>query len=360
MLSCNPVFCNPDSGFDRQPSSPLISPSARVAIEPTSKRIIGTDHRLVEVLDIVKQAADTNATVLIAGESGTGKELVARLLHDASSRARKPFIAVNCGAIAETLQEAALFGYEKGAFTGATARGVGKFEAAQGGTIFLDEISEMSCALQIKLLRILQTGEYSPVGAAENRYCSVRVVAATNQDLQRLMVEGYFRRDLYYRLNVIRLELPPLRERRGDLELLLEHFLQIFKTAYQKNHLALHPKTKDLLLHYDYPGNVREMENILHRAVIVCRENSIAPHHLPPEVSSSQCSPDSPSSSPLFHAAKAKAVEEFERNFLSTLLQECGGIVSRAAHRSGLSERNFHEKLKKYGIVGKDFRAHAA
>jgi len=170
-----------------------------------------------------------------------------------------------------------LFGHAKGAFTGATIRKVGKFEAADGGTIFLDEISEMSRPLQVKLLRILQSGEYSPVGMAENRYCNVRIVAATNQDLRRLIDAGKFRQDLYYRLNIIRLELPPLRERRGDIPLLLAHFLQLFRLAYNKPSLAISPEAEKILAQYDYPGNVRELENIVRRAAILCREEFISP-----------------------------------------------------------------------------------
>ena len=327
------------------------------AQEAGSIHFVGKDPRLLEVRDLVNQVADTDATVLITGESGTGKELIAQALHQGSSRCRAPFIAVNCGAIAETLQESELFGHTKGAFTGATAEKMGKFAAAQGGTILLDEISEMSKSLQVKLLRILQSGEYAPVGADENHYCDVRVIAATNQNLKSLVDAGEFRKDLYYRLNIIRLELPPLRERRGDIPLLIDHFLRAFGSTYGKSGLCVSAEVEEILKRYDYPGNVRELENIIRRAVILCREERITPCYLHPEVLASKNSL-SASQPTNFHAAKAKVVEEFERGYLTALLNTCGGIVIRAAHCSGLSERNFHEKLKKYGICGKDFRDH--
>jgi len=314
--------------------------------------LIGTDPRLLEVWKLVMKVAATEATVLITGETGTGKELIAHTLHEESLRRQAPFMAVNCGAVAETLQESELFGHVKGAFTGATTRKLGKFEAAEGGTIFLDEISEMSKTLQVKLLRILQFGEYSPVGMAEPRYCNVRVIAATNQNLRPLIAAGAFRKDLYYRLNIIRLELPPLRERSGDLPLLIKHFLQQFGAAYNKPALAMSPEAQEILLQYDYPGNVRELENMMHRAVILCEDTIIHPYDLPPEVFPSRCSPAAlPCGN--FHEVKARMIATFEKSYLTAVLRECGGIVSRAAQRSGLSERNFHEKLKLYGLSGR-------
>ncbi len=324
--------------------------------ETLSIHFISQDSRLLEVLDVVKQVANTDATVLITGESGTGKELVAQALYQKSSRCHAPFIAVNCGAISETLQESELFGHVKGAFTGATARKIGKFEAANGGTIFLDEISEMSKPFQVKLLRILQSGEYAPVGVAENSYCDVRVVAATNQDLRPLIEAGIFRKDLYYRLNLLHLELPPLRERKGDIPLLIEHFLHIFGSAYSKPGLRLNLEAEEILRQYDYPGNVRELENFIRRAVILCRDECISSRYLPPEVLRDRRTfPVNESIN--FHKAKSCVIAEFERAYLASILGECGGIVSRAAHCIGLSERMFHEKLKKYGIDSKNFDA---
>lgn len=329
--------------------------------EPThsdaiSVQFVGRDSKVLEVLNLVKQVADTNATVLITGESGTGKEIIARLLHQKNSnRNDMPFISVNCGAIADTLQESELFGHAKGAFTGATSQKIGKFEAAEGGTIFLDEINEMSNAMQVKLLRILQSGEYSPVGIAENKYIDVRVVAAAGQELSALIEEGKFRKDLYYRLNVIRLDLPPLRERKADIPLLINHFLRSYGDVYNKPCLRLHSTVEDLLMMYNYPGNIRELENIIHRAIILCRTKCISSELLPPEIFSQQHRV-SEASGKSFHETKALVVEEFERQYLISRLMECGGIVCRAAKLSGLSERNFHEKLKKYSIDGRSYR----
>lgn len=323
-----------------------------------TKPFVGKDPKILLVLELVKQVANTNATVLITGESGTGKEIIARMLHEGSSRKDNDFIAINCGAIAETLQESEMFGHVRGAFTGATTRKIGKFEAANGGTIFLDEIDEMSKALQVKLLRILQSGEYSPVGVAENLYADLRVVAATNQDLRLQIEVGKFRQDLYYRLNIIRLELPPLRERTKDIPLLVDHFLKMFAAFHEKPGLQIDVETTDFLIQYDYPGNVRELQNIIRRAVILCREKNISPQYLPPEVLYKN-SPAIEGSFTSFHEAKAQTVEEFERTYLTSMLMKCGGIISRAAEHSGLSERNFHEKLKKYDIHGKSFRIQA-
>jgi DNA-binding NtrC family response regulator len=310
---------------------------------------------VLETLELVRQVADTDATVLIIGESGTGKEIIANMLHERSARHARPMVAVNCGAVAETLQESELFGHVKGAFSGAHSQKIGKFQAAHGGTIYLDEIGEMSKNFQVKLLRILQSGEFAPVGSATNRVCDVRVIAATHQDLEALIQKNSFRKDLYYRLNIIRLHIPPLRNRRQDIPLLTEHFLNIFKKQYGKPDLEIKPETRDLLDRHDYPGNVRELENILRRCVLICKAKQIAPHHLSPEIRSNASAREPMPTN--FHAAKARAVGEFERHYLTTLLQECRGIISRAAKRSGLSERNFHEKLKKYNIDGKAFRS---
>jgi DNA-binding NtrC family response regulator len=302
------------------------------------------------------QVADTDATVLVTGESGTGKDLIGKILHENSSRRNRPFIAVNAGAIPEALMESELFGHAKGAFTGAEAEQMGKFRAADGGTIFLDEVSEMNAAAQVKLLRVLQSGEYSRVGEAENRYCDVRVVAASNQDLRKLVDEGKFRPDLYYRLNVIHLHLPPLRERAGDVPLLTDYFLRLFAKTYHKPNINISTAVTDVLDQHDYPGNIRELENVLHRAVILCGEGQILPRHLPSELTASEATAGL-SGGEGFHEAKTKAVEDFERGYLTLKLKKCGGIVSRAADQAGLSERVFHEKLKKYGIRAKTFRA---
>jgi DNA-binding NtrC family response regulator len=333
------------------------TPDGRDRARP-AVRFIGRHPSVVELLDLVGQVADTTATVLITGESGTGKELIAQLIRDSSSRRNRTFVAVNCGAIPESLQESEFFGHVRGAFTGATERKVGKLELADGGTIFLDEIGEMSKSLQVALLRTLQSGEYSPVGSAETRYCDVRVLAAANRKLLDLVDAGEFRRDLYYRLNIIHLEVPPLRDREGDALLLCEHFLETLGTDYHKPGLQLTAEARDLLMSYAYPGNVRELENIVRRAIILCRGAQIEPQHLTAEVrgaihSAEQIDLDD------FQSAKARAIETFERVYLTNILRKCGGIVSRASEYSGLSERNFHEKLKRYGISAKTFRSPA-
>jgi len=310
-------------------------------------------------MEVVDQVAATDAPVLITGESGTGKEIVARELHLRSQRRPAPFVPVNCGALTETLVESELFGHLPGAFTGAVARKRGKFEAAEGGSLFLDEIGETSPAFQVKLLRTLQSGEYSPVGMAETRSCNVRVIAATNRDLDTSMADGTFRRDLFYRLSVIRLEIPPLRDRPGDIPLLVRHFTSSFAASYSKPELHLEPDFEELLARHHWPGNVRELENVVHRAVILCRGRSLSPHLLPPELRAGvgRLAAGAGAEPSNFHEAKQIAVEQFERDYLVAVLRDCGGIVSRAASRSGLSERNFHEKLNRYGIDGQSFRS---
>jgi two-component system, NtrC family, response regulator HydG len=324
----------------------------------TPVRFIGDDPKVLELLELVNRVADTTATVLITGESGTGKELVARLIGERSSRRKRELVAVNCGAIPEPLQESEFFGHVRGAFTGASRRKIGKLELANNGTIFLDEIGEMSRSLQVALLRALQSGEYSPVGSAETRFCDVRVIAAANRDLLGLVESGEFRKDLYYRLNIIQLEVPPLRERRGDLPLLCEHFVRVLAETHQKRAPQLTKEARQILLRYDYPGNVRELENVIRRAVILCGGGDIGPEHLPPALRGGSPASGAQSGVELddFQTAKARAVESFERVYLTNTLRLAEGFVSRASLRSGLSERNFHEKLKRYGINARAFR----
>jgi DNA-binding NtrC family response regulator len=318
-------------------------------------QFIGNDPSVQEVLRTVYLVADTDATVLITGETGTGKELIAKALHEESSRRDKAFIAMNCGAGPDSLLESELFGHLRGSFTGATETRPGKFEAADGGTVFLDELADMSHALQVKLLRVLQTGEYSPIGSAASRRCDVRVVAASNQPLKPLIASGTVRADLYYRLNVISLDLPPLRARRGDISLLLEHFLRRFARWYRRGERRFGPQAERILLSYDYPGNVRELENAVRRAVILCRGDEIQACDLPREMLE-LVAPTHVSQPQEFHVARARVLEDFERQFLVASLRECGGIVTRAAQQAGLSERNLHAKLKKHGLRGRDFR----
>ena len=327
-------------------------------VSPRSVRFLGKHPKIVELLTMANKVAGTSATVLIVGESGTGKELIAKLIREKSSRCDQTIVPVNCGAIPESLQESEFFGYVKGAFTGATERKVGKLERAHGGTLFLDEISDMSPSLQAALLRTLQSGEYSPLGCSETRYCDVRVIAASNQNLLDLVASGRFRRDLYYRLNIIRLEIPPLREHKCDIPLLCNHLLRVM--GAKQCDTCLSSEMLDLLVSYDYPGNVRELDNIIQRALILSCGESLTLDHLAPEVrAASQNGAGLPEAGD-FHSAKARAAEAFERDYLTGALRRCGGIVTRAAHASGLSERNFHEKLKRYDICAKGFRDPAA
>src|SRR5882762_683703 len=236
----------------------------------TRREIVGTSPSLRKVLDVATQAAPSSATVLVLGESGTGKELVARYIHEQSSRARGAFIAVNCAAIPETILEAELFGHERGAFTGAVARREGRFAKAAGGTLFLDEIGELSPQVQVKLLRVLQEGEYDPVGG-DTVKADVRIVAATNRDLRAEVTAGRFREDLFYRLNVIAVTAPPLRARREDIPLLVDHFLGVYCAKNDRARLEAPRDVLQVLIDYSWPGNVRELENVIERAVVLCR-----------------------------------------------------------------------------------------
>src|ERR1700761_3454911 len=246
----------------------------------TRREIVGSSPALRRVLDVATQAAPSSATVLILGESGTGKELVARFIHEHSARAKAPFVAVNCSAIPETILEAELFGHEKGSFTGAFAKRDGRFARAAGGTLFLDEIGELSPAVQVKLLRVLQEGEYEPLGGNTTK-SDVRIVAATNRDLVSEVAAGRFREDLYYRLNVIAVTAPPLRARREDIPLLVDHFLGVYCTKNGRARLTVPSEVLRKLMDYSWPGNVRELENVIERAAVLCRGDVMALSDLP-------------------------------------------------------------------------------
>jgi two-component system response regulator HydG len=319
--------------------------------------LIGRDPRIVEIAELVKRVAPTDATVLIVGETGTGKELIARLVHVLSLRRASPFVPVNCGAVPESVLESELFGHTRGSFTGATADAPGKFGAASHGTIFLDEVSAMGNPMQVALLRVLQSGEYSPVGSPHALFCDVRIVAASNADPRRLVDSGALRPDLYYRLNIIRLELPPLRERAVDIPLLAAHFVRLFAERYGKAVPDLDRAAVDALLRYSFPGNVRELQNLIHRAVVLAGGKSIGAADLAIEHPSPRKTTGIGDGAASFHEAKAQAIEQFERTFLSEVLGRSDGVISRAAREAGLSERNFHVKLRRYGIRCKSMRS---
>jgi Nif-specific regulatory protein len=315
--------------------------------------IVGQDPRILAVLKLVSQVADSAATVLILGESGTGKELVARALHFNSRRRSRPFVPVNCGALPETLLESELFGHVRGAFTGAVRDNPGWFERAEGGTLFLDEVGEMAMTLQVKLLRVLENGEYSRVGSTQIRRADVRIVAATNRELADLVEEGKVRRDFLYRLNVVEVRLPPLRERRSDLPLLIRHFLRQLGSE-RRGEKELSREAEERLLGYDYPGNIRELHNVLHRAVLLSEGPRIEAAHLPDSLRETRSVPD-PGSLEIpedldFRTAKQKVIERFERDYVTRCLREAGGNISQAARRAGIDYKNFYTKVQQYGI----------
>ena len=305
--------------------------------------IIGDSGRMQEVLSLVRRVAPSDATVLIRGESGTGKELIARALHYASPRAAGPLVKVNCAALAESLLEAELFGHEKGAFTGAVASRKGRFEMADGGSIFLDEIGDLPPHLQVKLLRVLQEREFERVGSSRPIKVDVRLLAATHRDLEALVREGRFREDLYYRINVVTIMLPPLRERREDLPPLIEHFLRAFAGKNDKSVRGLTREAREALLRYDYPGNIRELENLIERAVVLTRDDVIGVEDLPLTL-------ETPASGSGNEAGLIAAVEGLERRMIREALAEADGTQTRAAELLGISERVLRYKLKKYGL----------
>jgi DNA-binding NtrC family response regulator len=305
--------------------------------------IIGESGPMLEVLSLVRRVAPSEATVLIRGENGTGKELIAKAIHFASPRERGPLIKVNCAALPEALLESELFGHEKGAFTGAIASRQGRFELANGGTIFLDEIGDLPLHLQAKLLRVLQEREYEKVGSSRPVKVNVRILTASHRPLEALIKAGQWREDLYYRLNVVTILLPPLRERRSDLPLLIDHFLRRFAEKNGKKIGGITAEARDILLRYDYPGNVRELENIIERAVVLTRDDVIGSGDLPLTVQEAEATDDRETN-------LTAAVERLERRMIRDALARSDGIQTRAADLLGMSERALRYKLEKYGF----------
>lgn len=304
--------------------------------------IMGCSPAIEEALNVVARAAPSRATVLLHGESGTGKELMARAVHEASPRAGRPFVAVNCAALNKGLIESELFGHEKGAFTGADARRTGRFEQANGGTLFLDELAEIPLDVQVKLLRVLQERTIERVGSGVAIKVDVRLIGATNRDLAALVAHGAFREDLFYRLNVVAVDLPPLRQRKGDIPLLVNHFLARYAAENDKAVGEISKEALELLTRYAYPGNVRELQNIVERAVVMARGAVVTCADLPAEVQKA---------APALVADTLPAqVEELEKKAIAQALERAGGVQSRAAELLGLTERNLRYKLKKYGL----------
>ncbi|HEU4344095.1 MAG TPA: sigma-54 dependent transcriptional regulator [Candidatus Binatia bacterium] len=308
--------------------------------------IIGESAQMLEVVSLVRRVAPSEATVLIRGESGTGKELIAKAIHFASPRASGPLVKVNCAALPETLLESELFGHEKGAFTGALTTRQGRFELADGGTLFLDEIGDLPLHLQAKLLRVLQEREYEKVGSSRPVQVNVRILAASHRPLEALIKAGQLREDLYYRLNVVTISLPPLRERRSDLALLIDHLLRLFAEKNGKTIRGLTREARDILLRYDYPGNVRELENIIERAMVLTRDDVIAIGDLPLIVQNPEVEGDRGDRETNLTAA----VEALERRMIREALARSDGVQTRAAELLGISERALRYKLIKYGF----------
>jgi len=329
--------------------------------------IVGNDPAMVETLELVGRIADTDATVLVRGESGTGKELVARALHANSRRRGRPFVAVNCAALPETLLEAELFGHVRGAFTGAVRDNPGWFERARGGTLFLDEIGELTPALQAKLLRVLDTGELSRVGGTRVERADVRLVAATHQDLEARVADGGVREDFLYRLKVLEVRVPPLRERKGDLPALARHLLAELTRRHGRGAKRLSKGAEARLLAHDYPGNVRELRNALERAVLVSDGEVIEPSHLPAGIGraggpgragegTSALARSAGAPKVGFAEAKRQAVASFESDYVRRCLAETGGNISAAARLAGIDYKNFYTKVKRYRIEPASFK----
>ncbi len=313
--------------------------------------IIGSSGPMKSVYEQVSQVARTNTTVLIRGESGTGKELIAHAIHYNSLRSAKPFIKVSCAALPETLIESELFGYEKGAFTGAQSRKKGRFELAEGGTLFLDEIGDLDPQTQVKLLRVLQEREFERLGGTETIKVNVRVIAATNKDLEKVIAAGSFREDLYYRLNVFTIFVPPLRERKPDILLLADHFLEKFSTEHSKNIKRISTPAIDMLMAYHWPGNVREVENTIERAVLVCEGQVIHGHHLPPTLQTAEASGTT------VRMSLAESVASYEKDLIQDALKSARGNRAKAARLLSSTERIIGYKIAKYGVDCGRFRS---
>jgi Nif-specific regulatory protein len=312
--------------------------------------LVGTSGPMQEVYRQISQVARTNTTVLLRGESGTGKELIAHAIHYNSTRAKKPFIKVSCAALPHDLIESELFGYEKGAFTGAQTAKKGRFELADGGTLFLDEVGEFNLNTQIKLLRVLQEREFERLGGTESIKANIRLIAATNKDLEKAIAAGEVREDLYYRLNVFAIFVPPLRERKADVMLLADHFLEKFSREHCKKIKRISTPAIDMLASYHWPGNVRELANAIERAVVVCDAQAIHAYHLPPTLQTAEASGTGQTSS------LRESLEAVEKDVLQDALKSARGNRAKAARLLATTERIFNYRVRKYGIDWRRFR----
>jgi len=306
--------------------------------------LIGNSPGLIRTLELIKKVALTDSTVLITGESGVGKELVARAIHKASLRRDKPFVVLDCGSLQESLIENELFGHEKGAYTGATHLKHGLLEVADTGTLFMDEIGEITPAIQIKLLRFLETKCFRRVGGIRDIKVDIRLISATNKDLQELVRMGKFREDLYYRLNIFPIHIPPLRERREDIPLLARYFIRHSK-ATGKRDIEISPEAMDLLIAYSWPGNIRELQNVIERALILSDDKYIRPKDLPPNLKSAA------KLTPTDDSAELVSLEEMERRYILTVLEKCKGHRARAAEILKISEATLYRRLREYNLL---------
>jgi DNA-binding NtrC family response regulator len=314
--------------------------------------LVGTSNAIKKIYELIEKVADTDGTVLISGASGTGKELIARAIHYDSSRSDRPLVVINCGAIPEELLESELFGHEKGAFTGAYKSRIGRFEMANGGTIFLDEIGEMSPALQVKLLRVLQEKRFERVGGTKTIHVDARIIAATNKNLIAALNKGKFREDLYYRLNVIPIKVPPLRQRKSDIPLLIDFFMKKFQKGKEKKITGFSPEAMDAMLKYDWPGNVRELENVIKRLTILCDYQVVGcedlPEHIPQKGRSIQpVEEDFLEDGVTLH----KAVEDYEKRLILGALERSNWVKTRAAKLLNINRTTLVEKIKKQNLV---------
>jgi Nif-specific regulatory protein len=332
----------------------LLDENSRLAEELRERfrpsNIIGNSSAMQAVFDLIARVAKSDATVLIRGETGVGKELVAHAIHYNSLRATKPFIRVNCAALPESVIESELFGHEKGAFTGAVTQRKGRFELAQGGTIFLDEIGDLSAATQIRLLRVLQEREFERVGGAETIKVDVRVLVATNRDLEELVKKWQFRQDLYYRLNVFPIHIPPLRERRSDTLLLADYFVEKYSKANNKNVRRISTAATDMLTRYHWPGNVRELENCIERAVLMTNDDAVHAHHLPPTLQTAEAT------GTIVDSTLGTSLDALERDMITEALKNARGNKAKAAKALGLTERVMGLRVLKHGVNPRQFR----
>jgi two-component system response regulator HydG len=310
-------------------------------------RIIGKSAKMRELFDMLATVAPTEATVLILGESGTGKEIIANAIHQNSPRRERSYVKVNCAALPETLLESELFGHEKGAFTGAIEKKKGRFERADGGTIFLDEIGEMSLTTQTKILRVLQEREFEPVGGTKTIKVDVRIIAATNKNLEEEVKRGKFREDLYYRVNVVPITIPPLRERAEDVPMLAAHFLRLYGEKNKRMLKGFADGVLDALMRYEWPGNVRELENIVERTVIMSRGDTITFADLPPAIANKQLPV-----TVVTQTSPAISLKDVERKTITKVLQQTGGNRTKAAVLLGITRKTLQNKIKEYGIDG--------